>query len=199
MAILRDIDYTAAADIVETLMLNGINSLEVSLSNEEKGLQTLIKLHEEYGRHIRIGAGTVTSKKQINLLSDLKIPFIITPGWDKELVQYALDNKSQVIPGVYSPGEIMQALSLGIEEIKLFPIEDFPVTYIKNLFGPFPHMNIVGVGGISTENIQSYFDAGVHAFAIGSDLVPRGATNSKESLNNISLQAKKYSQILKVV
>ncbi|NYE05747.1 2-dehydro-3-deoxyphosphogluconate aldolase/(4S)-4-hydroxy-2-oxoglutarate aldolase [Bacillus niacini] len=194
VAIIRGVDPSEVIDIQEALIEGGVDWVEVSLSEEEKGLECIKLLNNRFGNEIHLGVGTVTTTEQAKKAIAAGAKYIITPGWDKELMTEILDLNVEVFPGVFTPGEIMQALNLGIKVVKLFPANNLGPNYIKNLKGPFPNINLMGVGGISLENIQEYYLAGCTSFGIGSDLVPRGATKAdKDKIKNTAM---KYVSIL---
>lgn len=194
IAIIRDVEPSEIIAIQEALLEGGIHWIEVSLSNEVKGLECLKRLHDHFGEQIHLGVGTVSTIDQAKKAMDAGAAYIITPGWDKELINALKELNVEIYPGVFTPGEILQALNLGIKVVKLFPASNLGPSYIKNLQGPFPTINVMGVGGISLENIQEYYNAGCSSFGIGSDLVPRGAT--KADIQQIKSQAQKYVSIV---
>jgi 2-dehydro-3-deoxyphosphogluconate aldolase / (4S)-4-hydroxy-2-oxoglutarate aldolase len=194
VAIIRGVEPADVVDIQEALLEGGINWVEVSLSEEEKGLECIRKLNETFGDQIHLGVGTVTNIAMAKKAIEAGARYIITPGWDKELAKEIQKLNIEILPGVFTPGEIMQALNLGIEVVKLFPASNLGFDYIKNLKGPFPHLNIMAVGGVSLENIRDYYKAGCTSFGIGSDLVPRGAT--KKDREKIKKNAQIYVEML---
>jgi 2-dehydro-3-deoxyphosphogluconate aldolase / (4S)-4-hydroxy-2-oxoglutarate aldolase len=194
VAIIRGVEPSEVIDIQEALIEGGVYWVEVSLSEEEKGLECIKMLNDRFGNEIHLGVGTVTTVEQAKKAIDAGATYIITPGWDKELMTEILDLNVDVFPGVFTPGEIMQALNLGIQVVKLFPASNLGPSYIKNLKGPFPNIDVMGVGGISLDNILEYYKAGCTSFGIGSDLVPRGATKAdKEKIKDTAM---KYVSIL---
>lgn len=193
IAIIRGVQPEGVSDIVKALVEEGICWIEVSLSEEEMGLACLRRLTQEYVGDLHLGAGTVTSPVQVDQALDAGAQYIITPGWDRELVRYAQKREICIFPGVYSPGEIMQARNEGIDIVKLFPAGCLGTDYIRNLFGPFPTLRLMAVGGINQHNIRDYFKAGCTSFAIGSDLVPRGA--SRQQLDSIRKKARQYREL----
>lgn len=195
IAIIRDVEPEDVIDIQEALIEGGIEWVEVSLSDEEKGLQCIEKLNHHFGESIHLGVGTVTSVDQAKRAIDAGAKYIITPGWDKELIQEIKKFGVEIFPGVFTPGEVLQALNEGIEVCKLFPANTLGPNYLKNLKGPFPNIQMMAVGGILLDNILEYSQAGYSSFGIGSDLVPRGATkNDKESIKK---KSQDYMNVLK--
>jgi 2-dehydro-3-deoxyphosphogluconate aldolase/(4S)-4-hydroxy-2-oxoglutarate aldolase len=78
-----------------------------------------------------------------------------------------------IFPGGYTPTEIYQAWSLGASAVKVFPASQLGVKYIKDLSGPLPQIKLVPTGGVSIENIGSFFAAGVSGVGMGSSLLDK--------------------------
>lgn len=195
VAIIRGVDPLEVISVQEALLEGGINWVEVSLSEEEKGLECIRKLHEKFGQDIYLGVGTVTKIDQARKAIAAGARFVLTPGWDKELVQELKKLNVDMYPSVFSPGEVMQALNQNVQVLKLFPAANLGTNYIKNLKGPFPNIDLMAVGGITMDNILDYYHAGCSYFGLGSDLVPRGATKKdKEQIKN---KARQYVSVLK--
>lgn len=195
ISIIRGVEPENILDITKTLLDNGVSWLEVSLSDEEKGLKCIQEISKAFKGKIHLGVGTVITNQQVDKAIEAGASYIITPGWDRELVRYILSRDIPVYPGVYSPGEVMQASSLGIKIVKLFPVINHDLSYVKNIKGPFPNIEFMAVGGVNKNNIRDLKQAGFSYFAIGSNLVPKDAT--KKDLNSIAASAKEYINILK--
>ncbi|MCM3800177.1 bifunctional 4-hydroxy-2-oxoglutarate aldolase/2-dehydro-3-deoxy-phosphogluconate aldolase [Caldibacillus thermoamylovorans] len=194
VAIIRGISPSEVIDIQEALLEGGVKWVEVSLSDEEKGLECIQRLNQRFGEEIHLGVGTVTTLEQAKKAIAIGAKYIITPGWNKELAKEITKLNINILPGVFTPGEIMEALEFNIEIVKLFPANNIGPSYIKNLHGPFPNLKIMAVGGISLDNMREYYKAGCTLFGIGSELVPRGATRADKT--QITNNAKKFISIL---
>lgn len=190
IAILRDVEAEDAVGIVETLIRCGITELEVSLSSEDIGLKTLNAISETFGNKVRLGVGTIVNLRQLNSAFNSGAQFVITPAFDEKIVMACLDRNIEIIPGVFSPSDVMKALELNITTLKLFPANALPLNYIKSLSGPFPKAQYIAVGGVTVDSVNDYFDAGFIGVAPGNDLVKRGATLN--DLKSIEMKAKAY-------
>lgn len=194
IAIIRGVHPDNILEIVQTLRAEGIHWVEISLSEEKTGLECLRVLSKERGKDFQFGAGTVLNPGQVDKALAAGAKYIITPGWERDLVRYVKQKGVEIFPGVYSPGEILQAHNEGIEVLKLFPAGNLGPDYIRNLFGPFPGLHLIAVGGVNRNNIRTFYEAGCFSFAIGSDLVPRGA--GKDQLDYIRTSAREYKQMM---
>lgn len=191
VAIIREVEPEQVSGIVRVLLEEGIHSLEISLSGEEMGFGCLERIQKEFaGEMLQLGAGTVTEKAQVNRLSDMGISFLLTPGYDDEIVSYALSMGIEVLPGVLTPTEVQQALKRGITRMKLFPADAYGMNYIKSLKGPFPQAEFVAVGGVREDNIKEFLRMGFQGVAIGSNLVPKRA--GEKDLEEIRARARAY-------
>ncbi|MFM1652663.1 bifunctional 4-hydroxy-2-oxoglutarate aldolase/2-dehydro-3-deoxy-phosphogluconate aldolase [Brevibacillus sp. B_LB10_24] len=197
VAIIRGVAPEDVSDVARTLLDEGISWMEVSLSEEEIGLACIRTLAAEFQGRLQLGVGTVTTAEQADKAIAAGAQYIITPGWDRELTRCVLGKGVHIFPGVYSPGEVMQALADGVEVVKLFPAGSLGSDYVKNLFGPFPRLQLMGVGGISRKNLAEFYAAGCSSFGIGSDLVPRGAT--REHLDAIRKSAAEYVKLVQTL
>ncbi len=177
VAIIRNVDPEYILDIADVLKNAGIKAIEVSLSETERGLACIDRLINRYGgNELAIGGGTVSKKSEIDQLVDMGVAFILTPGYDEEIVSYAIEKGLGVIPGVLTPSEIQQAVNKGIMLLKLFPADAFSMQYIKSLKGPFPDTEYFAVGGVTQGNAAEFLKAGFAGIAVGSNLVPQNAT-----------------------
>ncbi len=175
IAIIRGVDPEAGCEITQALLESGIDSIEVSLSDGESGLQTLRNISARYKDTVNLGAGTVTTPAESDAAIAAGATYLITPGWDKELARYIQQKGVAILPGVYTPGEIMQAQAMGITSVKLFPANVAGMAFVKAMQGPFPNMRYVAVGGVDVNNAAQMLKQGFYALGIGSELVPRGS------------------------
>lgn len=196
ISIIRNIEPEYICDIAETLIDAGILCMEVSLSEPEKSFQCLEKLRKQYGTgKFLLGAGTVSTAEEVDRLKALDIPFFVTPGFDEPLVDYALGEGLDVVPGVFTPSDVQKAKNRGLSLVKMFPAGAMPASYIKDIKGPFPRMNFLAVGGVNIHNIPKFFAAGYVGAGIGSAIVPQQATSA--NLDSISAAAKAHVQAVR--
>ena len=111
-----------------------------------------------------VGAGTVTTTAQIDKVIAAGGDFIVSPGFDPELVQYAQEKSIPIFPGCTTASEYHQALKYNLEVIKFFPAEQSGgLAKIKALSAPFPMFHVMPTGGISLKNLKEYLSSPVIA------------------------------------
>jgi 2-dehydro-3-deoxyphosphogluconate aldolase/(4S)-4-hydroxy-2-oxoglutarate aldolase len=105
---------------------------------------------------------------------DAGAQFIVSPGFNPELVQYCQNLKIPVLPGVSTPTDIQLSLAHGLDTVKFFPAEAFGGTQtLAAVSGPFPAMRFVPTGGITNENLLHYLRMPQVAACGGSWIVDR--------------------------
>ena len=106
-----------------------------------------------------VGAGTVLTKEQVDSAVEAGAKFIVSPGFDPEIVDDCLEKGIPVFPGCITPSELAQAAKRGLEVVKFFPAEQAGgVSMIKAMAAPYTMMKFMPTGGISAKNLKDYLD-----------------------------------------
>ena len=192
--IFRNIDESKIVKTAEILINNNINTFEVSYNSYDAVKQ--IKLLKKHYPDARIGAGTILNTEYLKKITSETDPdFIFTPSVNEEVLDYSQKNNINLIPGVFSPSEVALCLNYGFNLLKLFPAENLPETYVKNLKGPFNKAEFIAVGGVTRDNILSFFKMGYLGVGMGSSLIKTDflKNNDWESLD------KHIKDILKII
>lgn len=107
-----------------------------------------------------VGAGTVVNPEQCKTAIAAGAGFIVSPGFDEEVVKHCVENDIAVTPGCVTPTEIMSAVRLGLSVVKFFPANVYGgLTAMKSLSAPFPNVKFLPTGGVNSQNIGDYVSA----------------------------------------
>ena len=121
-----------------------------------------------------VGAGTIVNLEQCKLAVECGAKFIVSPGFDEEVVAWCVENGIACCPGCVTPTEIMAAKKLGLNCVKFFPANVYGgLKAIKALSGPFVGMKFIPTGGVSTENIGEFIATPVIHAVGGSWVCPK--------------------------
>lgn len=121
-----------------------------------------------------VGAGTIVSTKQVDIARDAGAAFLVSPGFDPAIVDYATSSRLPVVPGICTPSEIQTAVSHGLHVLKFFPAEVAGgVRFLKAVSPVFPAVQFVPSGGIGPSNIRAYLALPAVLACGGSWMVPR--------------------------
>ena len=165
IAIVRGIYDEECLNLAKALHEGGVNLLEVTFdqkSHEERlrTVSTIRMLVETLGDTMAFGAGTVTTVEMVEMAKEAGAQFIISPDTNEDVIKATLKNHMVSIPGALTPTEIAQAHRFGADFVKVFPVSNLGVSYIKNVTAPLSHVRMLAVGGVDGSNVADYFAAG---------------------------------------
>ena len=128
---------------------------------------------------VLVGAGTVTSIAKAREALDAGAAFIVTPGFNPEVVGWCVENKVVVFPGCTTASEVEGAMNLGLTVVKFFPAEQSGgLAKIKALCGPYPSMRFMPTGGINLKNMAEYLASSKVYACGGSFMAPDEAVKN---------------------
>lgn len=184
-----------AAELGKALCAGGVPVAEVTF--RAAGAEIAIKRMKEANPNMIVGAGTVTNTEQIDKVIEAGGEFIVSPGFDPELVSYAQKKNIPIFPGCTTASEYHQALKFGLELIKFFPAEQSGgLAKIKALSAPFPMFKVMPTGGISLKNLKDYLSCPVIAACGGSYMVTADLIDNRK-WDEITELCKKSREIVK--
>ncbi|MFF3752261.1 bifunctional 4-hydroxy-2-oxoglutarate aldolase/2-dehydro-3-deoxy-phosphogluconate aldolase [Streptomyces sp. NPDC002018] len=170
VAIVRGADPDAALRTVLTLAEEGVALIEVSLSGRN-ALEVIARARAALGPDAPLGAGTVLGPDDARAAHAAGADFIVTPAVS-DGITVARELGMPALAGVMTPTEILSAVRLGAEALKLFPAgQTGGPAYLRALRGPFPDLPFVPVGGVDAAAARAYLAAGAVAVGVGSPLV----------------------------
>lgn len=148
-------DAKDALPLADALCEGGLACAEVTFRTEaaEESIRLMAEAHPE----MLVGAGTVLTIEQVDRAVAAGAKFIVSPGFDPEIVDYCLEKEIPVFPGCVTPSEVAQAVKRGMKVVKFFPAEQFGgVATIKAMAAPYTMVRFMPTGGISTKNLKDY-------------------------------------------
>jgi 2-dehydro-3-deoxyphosphogluconate aldolase/(4S)-4-hydroxy-2-oxoglutarate aldolase len=178
IAVVRAPDAEVAKDVIDVLIRSGIGCIEVTFTTPDAP----IVIADAVARHpdAIIGAGTVVTPQHVTQALDAGAHFLVSPGTDPTVTAHMVDTGLAVMTGALTPTEIMQAQSLGVDVVKIFPGSLGGPGYLASLKGPFPDTKMMPTGGVSPDNASQWVDAGAFAIGAGSDLLPSAALMNRD-------------------
>ncbi len=148
-------DAKDAAPLAKALCEGGLPCAEVTFRTA--AAKDSIKAMSEAYPEMLVGAGTVLTKEQVDSAVEAGAKFIVSPGFDPEIVDYCLEKEIPVFPGCITPSEVAQAVKRGLRVVKFFPAEQFGgVATIKALSAPYVGLKFMPTGGVSAKNLKEY-------------------------------------------
>lgn len=194
LAVLRASTPELALEASEAIIRGGITGIEVTFSTPDAPgmIRELIARH---GDAAYIGAGTVTTAAQADAAAEAGAEFLVSPGTLPDLTRAMLATGRVVMTGAMTPTEVMTALELGVDVVKIFPASLGGPSYLGALRGPFPDAPLMPTGGVSPDNLAAWFAAGAVAVGAGGDLA-NGASIAASDWSDIEQRSARFAAAL---
>lgn len=148
-------DATDAAPLGEALLEGGLPCAEVTFrtSCAEEAIRMMSSEYPE----LLVGAGTVLTAEQVDCAVGAGAKFVVSPGFNPEVVDYCMEKNILVLPGCVTPSEAAQAVKRGLGIVKFFPAEQFGgLATLKALAAPYVGLSFMPTGGIGPKNVREY-------------------------------------------
>ena len=159
-------EVDVAVDLAICIKETGIDIIEITLRTPA-ALEAIERIRTDVDIHV--GAGTITSVQDMQQALDVGSEFLFSPGITKSIVNYAKEKEILLVPGVFTPSEVMLAMTLDVRLCKLFPANKAGgVSTLKLFHTLFKNMQFCPTGGINFENIVDYLSLPNVATAGGS-------------------------------
>ena len=163
-----------ALPVCAALVEEGITVFEFTM-NSTQPIAAMQTVKAELGASAFCGMGTVLDADSARRVIDAGADFIVSPAFQPDVVQVALDANLLIAPGVLTPGECVRAWETGVPLLKYFPAEPLGPAAFRALRGPLNHMRFLVNGGISADNLRAYLDAGAACAGLSGWLTGTGA------------------------
>jgi 2-dehydro-3-deoxyphosphogluconate aldolase/(4S)-4-hydroxy-2-oxoglutarate aldolase len=195
-------DEEVSVYILKSIYAAGIKAVEYTNRGEAAvhNFKRLIEVRDHEMPGLLIGIGTVKNLEQSLDFINIGADFLVSPGFVKEIADYAVKNDIFYAPGCMTPTDIIAAENAGIRFIKLFPGNILGVEFMSTIKDVFPKLKFMPTGGVDTtkESIESWFNAGVSAVGMGSKLISKKAMESKD-YNGIETATKTVLELIQAL
>jgi 2-dehydro-3-deoxyphosphogluconate aldolase/(4S)-4-hydroxy-2-oxoglutarate aldolase len=172
VAILRAPTADGFAAVADVLVGAGITALEITLTSHG-AIEAIAGLRRQLPDTVAIGAGTVLTEDDVKAAVDAGAAFLVSPVLDAGLVA---NSPVPFFPGTSTPTEMYAAYTAGAPIVKLFPAGGLGPTFLRDVRGPLPQINVMPTGGIKIEDIADWLLAGAKAVGVGSPLIGDAAS-----------------------
>ncbi len=187
-------DEKKAVYTAEALLAGGIDVMEITFRTATA--PESIKAVIENCPNMLVGAGTVMTLEQCKRAVEMGASFIVSPGFNEEIVQWCVTHDIAVVPGCVTPTEIMEALALGVTVVKFFPANVYGgLSAMKALSAPFPNIKFIPTGGVTIKNLSELILA-PYIHAVGGSWICNKADISEGNFEKITRLCKEAREAL---
>ena len=194
VAVMRAQSGEKLVDVAEALLAGGVKVMEVTFT-VPNALRVLEEVADRMGDRILLGAGTVLDPETARIAILAGAQFIVSPATDPEVIQLCRRYDKIVLPGAFTPTEVVQAWQAGADIVKVFPSDCVGPQYLKALRGPLPQVRLMPTGGVSLDTAEEFLRCGACALGVGGALVSSRAVADGDMASIESL-ARRYVDLV---
>ncbi|HUW81275.1 MAG TPA: bifunctional 4-hydroxy-2-oxoglutarate aldolase/2-dehydro-3-deoxy-phosphogluconate aldolase [Phycisphaerae bacterium] len=177
VAVVRADSSEQLGGVVGALYEGGLTCIEITMTTPN-ALEAIAEAAKEYGDRCAIGVGTVLDAETARAAILAGAVFVVAPILDLPTVELCKRYSKVVVPGAFTPTEIVRAWQAGADVVKVFPATKLGPSFFKDMKGPLPHIKLTPTGGVSLENAGEFIKAGAVALGVGSAMVDKKAVAS---------------------
>lgn len=156
--------------LVESLLESGIKHIEIGWS-PHPNWKSVVEETQKNFQEISFGAASINSMNALSTIQDLNFTYAMSPGWNPLVQEKAKSINQIVIPGVFSPSEILNAISFGWKIVKLFPASILGKSFLASLKSSIVDIPfIIAAGGLTIKDINPWIEEGYGALILGRKL-----------------------------
>lgn len=166
IAVLRGVEPATVEDVAAAVIDGGVDVLEITAESDD-AMAMIETVSERFADEATVGVGTVLDDTTARLAHRAGAAFVVTPTFDRGVVETCNRYGVPVAPGVFTPTEAQRAYEAGADLVKLFPAKTGGPGHLSALKGPLPQLDIVPTGGVGPSNAGDYVEAGAMAVGAG--------------------------------
>jgi 2-dehydro-3-deoxyphosphogluconate aldolase/(4S)-4-hydroxy-2-oxoglutarate aldolase len=170
VAVIRSETAEPLVNVVRALADGGVIAAEITFT-VPNAPDVIRQVRKEIGDAVVLGAGTVLDAETARIALLAGAEYLVSPIVDLEMIRLARRYDKVVMPGAFTPTEILRAWEAGADVVKVFPADVGGPSYFKSIRGPLPHIRLMPTGGVDLSTAESFLKAGACCLGVGSSLV----------------------------
>ena len=195
VAVVRAPDPAGLVEVIRVLAAGGVNVAEVTLT-VPNALEVIREAKKALGDSVLLGAGTVLDPETCRAALLAGAEFIVSPTINLEVIQICRRYDKLVMPGAFTPTEVLTAWEAGADIVKVFPAEVVGPAFFKAMRGPLPQIRLMPTGGVDLNTAADFLKAGACCLGIGSQLVDPKLVAAK-AFDQLRDRAAKYVEVVR--
>lgn len=195
VAVIRSTSGEQLVEVARALYEGGVDVLEVTFT-VPRALEIISAVRKSLGDKILLGAGTVLDPETARAAFLAGAEFLVAPTVNLDVIKLGNRYDKLVMPGAFTPTEILTAWEAGAQVIKVFPADIGGPAYLKTLHGPLPQVRLLPTGGVNLTTLPDFLKAGACAVGLGGALVEPKAVQNGDMVRITSL-SQQYVELVK--
>jgi 2-dehydro-3-deoxyphosphogluconate aldolase/(4S)-4-hydroxy-2-oxoglutarate aldolase len=170
VAVVRSPDSHQLVNVARALAESGVTVIEITFSVPD-ALEVIRQVKRQLGESILLGAGTVLDPETARAAILAGAEFIVAPTLNLDVIRLCRRYDKAVLPGAFTPTEILTAWEAGADIVKVFPADAVGPAFFKALRGPLPQIRVMPTGGVDLTTAAEFLKAGACCLGVGGQLV----------------------------
>src|SRR5438874_4400946 len=195
VAVVRAPQSDQLVEVAQALADGGVTVVEITMS-VPNALDVLRQVRQALGDRVLLGAGTVLDAETARAVLLAGAEYIVAPTLNLEVIRLCQRYDKLVMPGAFSPTEILTAWEAGADIVKVFPADVVGPAFFKAMRGPLPQIRMMPTGGVDLNSAAAFLKAGACCLGVGGQLVEPKAV-AERNFDRIRDLAKQYVAIVK--
>jgi 2-dehydro-3-deoxyphosphogluconate aldolase/(4S)-4-hydroxy-2-oxoglutarate aldolase len=195
VAVVRSPEGQQLVEVARALADGGITVIEVTLT-VPNALEVLGQVRQALGDRVLLGAGTVLDPETARAVLLAGAEFVVAPTLNLDVIRLCHRYDRLVMPGAFTPTEILTAWEAGADIVKVFPAEVVGPPFFKALRGPLPQVRIMPTGGVDLTTATAFLEAGACCLGVGGQLVEPRAV-AERNFDRIRDLAGQFTAVVK--
>jgi 2-dehydro-3-deoxyphosphogluconate aldolase/(4S)-4-hydroxy-2-oxoglutarate aldolase len=194
VAVIRSPDSEQLVEVARALADGGVTVVEITMS-VPNALDVLRRVRHALGDRVLLGAGTVLDPETARAVLLAGAEFIVAPTLNLDVIRLCRRYDKVVMPGAFTPTEILTAWEAGADIVKVFPADVVGPEFFKALRGPLPQIRVMPTGGVDLTTAAAFLKAGACCLGVGGQLVEPKAV-AERNFDRIRELARQYVAIV---
>jgi 2-dehydro-3-deoxyphosphogluconate aldolase/(4S)-4-hydroxy-2-oxoglutarate aldolase len=195
VAVIRARSKDQLIGIAEALLAGGVPAIEVTMSTPD-AIAGIEMLADRFGDVAVLGVGTVMDAATAEDAISAGAEFVVSPMFDEKIVGAAKKLGKIVIPGAFTPTEILRAWWAGADVVKVFPSTGLGPQYFRDILAPLPELRLTPTGGVEVKNAGEWIKAGAVFVGAGSSLISKEALAGND-WTSVTANAKSFVETIR--
>ncbi len=189
VAVVRSPNSQQLVEVCRALADGGVSVVEITMT-VPNALEVVRQVQQALGDRLLLGAGTILDPETARAALLAGAEYLVAPTVNLDVIRLCRRYDKLVMPGAFTPTEILTAWEAGADIVKVFPADVVGPAFFKALRGPLPQIRVMPTGGVDLKTAAEFLRAGACCLGIGSQLVePRAvAEGDFDRIRNLARQ-----------
>jgi 2-dehydro-3-deoxyphosphogluconate aldolase/(4S)-4-hydroxy-2-oxoglutarate aldolase len=195
VAVVRSPDSQQLVEVARALADGGVNVVEITMT-VPGALDVVRQVRQALGDRLLLGAGTILDPETARAALLAGAEYLVAPTVNLDVIRLCQRYDKLVMPGAFTPTEILAAWEAGADVVKVFPAEVLGPAFFKAMRGPLPQIRLMPTGGVDLTTAGDFLRAGACCLGVGSQLVEPKAVAARD-FDRVRALARQYVQIVR--